>query len=788
MIVFAGTVLFGSASMAVKDTGRFEMDGNAVTQTSDDWDEVCHQVLGGDCSTINDTNLATAVSWAEDSLLNGTPSLSASIFTGGGSKDPEDISNWAWKDGTGGLPDKANLLHSFAARYSLTPNATTCPVAPPPPAPQPDPLPATCDVLFFGSDRYDNSGDAVQAFWFFQNEVSLGTNPIGGGFGFNGVHMDGDLLIISEFSNGGTVSTINIYEWDSSVSGNLSLLSASNAANCAQVPSGFPYCGIVNSANGTTAPWPFLDKSGNSTYLQGEFFEGGVNLTLLGLADRCFASVMSETRTSTSTTSVLKDFVLGGFGECDTTLVTTPQPDTTLSIGPGASVAVQDSAQLTINGIPNWSGTLSFALCSESDLVDDLCETGGTDISSHAVDETTGNPILSDEATVTAAGDYCWRGEFDSDTEGVPDAVDASDGECFTVTPLTPEISTSATGEVEIGGAISDTATLSGTANQPGDPVVNPTTAGGEAEGTITFAVYGPDDDDCSGDPVFTSDPVAVDGDGDYPSGDFTPDAAGTYRWIASYSGDSPNTNPVSGECGDAGETSVVTPSTPTIVTSATAGPVPLGGAISDTATIANTAPQPDGSPAGGTVTFWAYGPDDPDCSGDPAFTSDPIPVSGDGDYLSGDFVPTLAGTYLWIAEYSGDPPNTSGPVSGDCGAEGETSEVIQLQPTISTEQTFIVEDSATIEVAAGAGDLDGNVRFRLYDNDTCTGTELFNSGLVPVGGATSVTVHSGQYEIESTEVTLSWLVEYTSSNDGHQDVTSACNVENAYLSVTNSP
>ena len=42
-----------------------------------------------------------------------------------------------------------------------------------------------------------------------------------------------------------------------------------------------------------------------------EFFEGGVNLSELGLGNECFSSVASETRSSTSTTAVLKDFVLG---------------------------------------------------------------------------------------------------------------------------------------------------------------------------------------------------------------------------------------------------------------------------------------------------------------------------------------------------------------------------------------------------------------------------------------------------------------------------------------------
>ena len=34
---------------------------------------------------------------------------------------------------------------------------------------------------------------------------------------------------------------------------------------------------------------------------------------------------------------------------------------------------------------------------------------------------------------------------------------------------------------------------LGNTANQPGTPVINPTTAGAPADGTITFFLYGPD-------------------------------------------------------------------------------------------------------------------------------------------------------------------------------------------------------------------------------------------------------------------------------------------------------
>ena len=44
MIAFAALGLFSPALMAVHDTGKFELDGNAVSLFTDDWDRVCYQV------------------------------------------------------------------------------------------------------------------------------------------------------------------------------------------------------------------------------------------------------------------------------------------------------------------------------------------------------------------------------------------------------------------------------------------------------------------------------------------------------------------------------------------------------------------------------------------------------------------------------------------------------------------------------------------------------------------------------------------------------------------------
>ncbi len=644
----ASAITFGTERVgAVHDTGSFELDGNATNDPAvagDDWDNVCHEVTGTDCSTTDNTSGATAVDWVSE------PNLSASIFTGGGSKDPQDISNWAWKD-SGGLPDKDNLLHSFAARYTTT---------------------AGEQVLYFGSDRYDNSGDAQQGFWFFQNEISLGTNSIGGGTGFNGVHKDGDLLVISDFSNGGTTSTITVYAWDptctkttGSTAGtcgdaNLRIKGTSTSANCATAAANDQFCGIVN-ANTITMPWSFTDKSGtpDNGALNGEFYEGGVNLTALGLGDKCFSSVAAETRASTSTTATLKDFVLGGFGTCATTVTTQSSVSGSTSIGTG-SVSVTDSATVEVTGVTTWTGNVQFHLHGPIGSPLEVSTDIGTPV---AVSNTTPT-VSSISATVTAAGDYCWSAHFTSTTTGVPDGDDTGANECFTVTPVTPALATTAGDDVVLGNPISDTATLSGTANKPGTPAINPTTAGGPAGGTITFTLYGPDD--CT------------------------------------------------------------------------------------------------------TV----------------AFTSSAVAVSGDGTYGPVSFTPTLIGTYHWAATYSGDPPNTNGTSHNtDCTDANEDVVVTSVASSLTSAQSFIPNDSATVSAPQG-GDLAGSVTFSVFESSDCSGTAIYTQ-TVTVSGASSQTVSTTNTTVSTTAANVSWLVSYDSTNPAQRSIPATC-LERTALAIAN--
>jgi hypothetical protein len=83
----------------------------------------------------------------------------------------------------------------------------------------------------------------------------------------------------------------------------------------------------------------------------------------------------------------------------------------------------------------------------------------------------------------------------------------------------------------------------------------------------------------------------------------FTPDAPGTYHWVASYNGDSPNTLGAShnAACDDAGEDVVVRQIPTAISTAQKVFP-------NDSATITSSVAG-NNLPSGGTVIFRLYGP-----------------------------------------------------------------------------------------------------------------------------------------------------------------------------------
>lgn len=253
--------------MAQAPASIFQLDGSPANDT-----QTC--VYPGGCDywdLLNGTGgagpIGTNSSAGSSSVrifINGTTSTDS--FTGGGSKDANPLSQWAYS--TTPTPNKDTLDAGYAAAYDIS----------------------DFDVIF-GADRLSPNGDANIGIWFFQNSVTL--NGTGG---FNGSHANGDVFVISAFTGGGGTSTITVYAWNqpglpNAISGgcasgvknpspgqcaaaNLLLL-----ANPTSVCGASPYCAITNSGT-VNATWASYATPANQL-ASPLFFEGGVDITKL---------------------------------------------------------------------------------------------------------------------------------------------------------------------------------------------------------------------------------------------------------------------------------------------------------------------------------------------------------------------------------------------------------------------------------------------------------------------------------------------------------------------------
>lgn len=328
----AGTSNVNSPSVPVLPSvdvrSVFELDGNATDSPAgspDDWSKL----EGGDGTAgfITKT-IGTAANGVAIADLAG-----ATTFETGGSKDDLDIPNWRY--GAGSSPPKDEITNAYAALYAKDAGLGAGPET----------------ILVFGADRFAQNGAAQIGFWFLQKDV----HPVAGSNTFSAEHQNGDILILSDFTVGGAITTIRVFKWNSpggSINGTLDEIDT--GSDCSD-PSGSKFfCGEVNNA-GTASPWAYTPKAGSAnTFPTGGFYEGAINLSALGVANVCFAAFLAETRTSPSVDATLKDFVQGAF----------PQKPTVQAIGVnltcanpiGQISAVANPANATLN----WTGPGGF--------------------------------------------------------------------------------------------------------------------------------------------------------------------------------------------------------------------------------------------------------------------------------------------------------------------------------------------------------------------------------------------------------------------------------------------
>jgi len=299
---------------------------NITTAATFDWESVCERGPSGDIQLDPAQTSADTATCAKD---YGNPNTS---YHTGSDKDFQNISDPAdptatdvWGCVTAANPlNKNDILNAYAALSEDASGDT---------------------ILYFGQERDTNNGDAFVGFWFLQDDVGVpspcGTDP------FTGVHEEGDVLILANYTNGGSIGSIGAFLWtdpdgDITTPGicpsgplaedTLCTLFTPGAADCRDAAPIDLLCGRINSGPAPVAgrfatPWEPRDAASCSATGKpagcldtNTFFEGGINLTdVLALAGRqveCLGTFVSETRSSAATDATLKDFALGDFDTC----------------------------------------------------------------------------------------------------------------------------------------------------------------------------------------------------------------------------------------------------------------------------------------------------------------------------------------------------------------------------------------------------------------------------------------------------------------------------------------
>ncbi len=311
-LIGAALSLTVGPALAVHDLDLFELDGNVAVDSApaDDWELLDDGA--GDPSNDDDAKESVFIF---DDGPDGIDDPDEINYLGGGSKDDLDINNWEWD--TSPVPDKNDIMTAGAALYTYA-GPEVCP----PDVPSGDP---SCTrpgdpIIYYFLDRFSGGvGDADVGFWFFEGTHSLVPSPGDPTKGtFSGVHALGDILVLSEFTIGGGVSTVNVFEWVGAGGSEGTLNLVFTGVDCEATIGPDAACATVNTpADGVVEPpWPYTDKEGTHDYANAAFFEGGLNTRMLGLDIGCGGTFLANTRASQSVDARLHDFAIGDFSLC----------------------------------------------------------------------------------------------------------------------------------------------------------------------------------------------------------------------------------------------------------------------------------------------------------------------------------------------------------------------------------------------------------------------------------------------------------------------------------------
>lgn len=313
-LVAAG--LGGGAAYGVHDE-TFELDGNVddafpVGGPEIDWD---NDIVGvgatgfsapqaslpsGYFAATAGPDFSTATKRGTEVAVTGDDST----FTTN-SKDILDI-NAQWRCvHANNVTDKGDLTNTYAVAYTNASNEL---------------------IFYFGAEKNDASGTNDIGVWFLQDPTVDCSDTAGGnGTAFTGSHQTDDVLIVSEFTNGGVNATITAYKWDPSDPAAVNnLVQLGSSGRCDQIDNpnlnlDDRLCAITNTGGQVNPAWKTWDKdTGSLDFVDTQqFYEGAINVTgFFGADTPCVSTLLTDTRSAVSTTATLYDFARRPFNVC----------------------------------------------------------------------------------------------------------------------------------------------------------------------------------------------------------------------------------------------------------------------------------------------------------------------------------------------------------------------------------------------------------------------------------------------------------------------------------------
>ena len=196
-----------TAAQAVHDE-KFQLDGDVLASTATavggtpqafDWDSFFNSsgaTIGGSL-----TGGFNAAAFERDFRTNPGCSLTAAgaLFCtkdqttyATGSKDTLPITPGWQCNQDNNVNNKIDIMNAYAVKYT-------------------DPVSGE-KFMYFAMEKYADNGNNNVAFWFLQSGANCVST--GGSTAWTGGHQDGDILIVSAFTNGGGVSGIDAYRWN----------------------------------------------------------------------------------------------------------------------------------------------------------------------------------------------------------------------------------------------------------------------------------------------------------------------------------------------------------------------------------------------------------------------------------------------------------------------------------------------------------------------------------------------------------------------------------------------